>query len=168
MSDMRDALRKAGLASERKVRQVKHQDRVRRKNLGEKGIEEERRRKDAARADDQARKQREDRGREADRRRAQETDGRTSRLYSLLSNADLMAREGGPRRFYFEVRDGRIAFLDVSPPLAKRLAQGEAAVVDATGVLKGDYIAIDSKAAHELDSLEGDRIIHWNIPRRKG
>lgn len=165
MGDMRDAMKKAGLVSEKDVRQSKHQQRVKRKNLGEEGLTEERRRKDEAFGAELARKRAADQRLAKERESEREVTTEQAKLTSLLREGNLLAREGGARRFYFECPGGQICFLDVSPNLARQLAQGEAAIVDCEGVLKGDFIAVPGKVANELKHLAAERILSWNIPR---
>ncbi len=162
MADMRDALRKAGVVSEKKIRQAKHRDRVRRKESGADGLDRERLLKEEEHRAELARKKREDLAREQRLRAQKETDAQQARLRGLLLENDLMAREGGPRRFYFETPSGPITFLDVSPHLARRLSQGVVAIVNSGDVLGTDFAAIPGKTAHELKALEADRIIFWN------
>ncbi|MCK4304409.1 MAG: DUF2058 family protein, partial [Candidatus Eisenbacteria sp.] len=133
MADMRDALRKAGLASDKKLRQTKHQDRIRRKELGEAGIESERRQKEKEYQEELARKKIEDQAREEALRSDKKVASKQTRIDNLLRDGDLMAREAGNKRFYFATADGHIFFLDVAPLLAKRLAQGDAAIVRVEG-----------------------------------
>jgi hypothetical protein len=163
MADMRDALRKAGLTSEKDVRQAKHRDRVRRKELGQAGLAEERRQRDAEHQAGAAEKRRADRARETDMQAARQEEQHQTRIESLLRGDDLMTREGGPKRFYFAMPDGHIFFLDVSPNLARRLAQGDAAIVDTRGILTTEFAAIAGKTAGELRTLAPERILFWNI-----
>lgn len=165
MADMRDAMKKAGLVSEKDLRQSKHKQRVKRKKLGEEGLAEERRKKDQAIQEEMARKRATDQKLERERESEREVTTEQTKLTSLLREGNLLAREGGPRRFYFECPGGQICFLDVSPNLSRQLAQGEAAIIDCQGVLKGDFIAVPGKVAHELKHLAADRILSWNIPR---
>jgi hypothetical protein len=164
MADMRDALRKAGLASEKDVRQVKHRDRVRRKKLGQEGLAEERRQKEADHRARLAEKKNADQARETDRQAAKEGEQKQTRIESLMRGDDLMAREAGPKRFHFVMPGGQIFFLDVSPNLIKRLSQGDAAIVDARGILTSEFVAIAGKTARELRTLAPERILFWNIP----
>jgi uncharacterized protein YaiL (DUF2058 family) len=162
MGDMRDALRKAGLASEKEVRQAKHRDRVRRTELGEEGLARERAAREAAQAAERTHKKQEDRAREAAQKEARDREERRQRLATLLQENDLMGREGGPRRFYFVTPERTISFLAVSPQLARRLAQGDAAVVAAAPELHADFAVISGKAAHELSAIDPERILFWN------
>ncbi len=165
MSDLQKALREAGLISEKQARQAKHKQRVTRKELGQDGLAEQRKEREAQRQAEQMRK------READRERNQAvieekaTDGSRHRVHSLLREESLLEREGGPKRFYFVLPDGLITFLEVSPGLAKRLGQGDAAIVSAEGVLSSEFTAISGKAAAELERLDRGRILMWNVRR---
>jgi len=167
MSDMRDALRKAGLVSDRDLRQASHQERVRRKELGEDGLESERRRREEESRREEAERRAADRERERDRSREQglrrqpPTAASRKPLAELLRGGGLLPREAGPRRFYFETREGEIRFLDVSDGLARRLTQGDAAIVDTRGILSGDFGAVAKDTAREVLGLAPERVLFW-------
>jgi len=162
MADMRDALKKAGAVNEKQVRQAKHEDRVHRKQSGAEGLEAERRRKGEELAAEQARRKRSDAERERERRAQQEAESRRVRLEHLLRTHDLAAQEAGPHRFYFSLSHGEVAFVDVSDALARRLAQGDAAIVDGAGLLERDFGIIPGKVAVECQAIERSRILLWN------
>ena len=165
MSDIRKALRQAGLVSDKNIRQAKHKDRVHRKEVGSAGLAAEREAKEAAHRAEQARRKQADTALEEKRREQQEIAGQQTRLESLLRTRDISAQEAGPRRFYFELADGRISFVDVSVALVRRLAQGDVAIVDGDGILDRQFALITGKTAHELEALDPSRIIHWNVRR---
>ena len=163
MGDMKDALRKAGLASQKQVRQVEHAGRVHRTNVGAEGLEAERSERETELRAEQERKRAADRARERELQAHREDEARRSRVEALLRDGSLMAREGGPRRFYFTHPSGQVHFLDVSPGLVRRLQMGDAAIVDACGLLPTDFIAIAGKNAHELRLVDSERILFWNV-----
>jgi len=163
--DLKKALKKAGLASEKEVRQARHQDRLRRKELGEEGLAEERERLERERRAEQARRREADRERERDLQAKREERSRVARLSGILQDADVLAREGGPRRFFFETPSGPIFFVDVSEGLARRLALGDAAVIAAQGVLPREFAIVSGKAAREIEQIERARILFWNAKR---
>lgn len=165
MSDLRKALREAGLVSEKQVRQAKHTQRVKRKELGEEGLAAQRAARAAEREAEAARKREADRQRNEAVLQEKATEGSRTRVHSLLREESLLEREAGPKRFYFALPDGLITFLEVSPGLAKRLTQGDAAIVGAEGVLKSEFTAISGKAAAELERLDRGRILMWNARR---
>jgi uncharacterized protein YaiL (DUF2058 family) len=165
MGDMKDALRRAGLASNKDLRQAAHQERVRKKQLGEEGLAAERHRKAEEYQAEQKRGKQEDREREEALRAQRENAERRTKVERLLSDGDLTTREAGPRRFYFETPGGRIFFLDVSPALVRRFSQGDAAIVDTRGILRADFAAVSGKVAHEVALLDSARILLWNTRR---
>jgi len=163
MADMKDALRKAGLVSQRQVRQSEHAGRVHRKEVGDEGLAAERERQAAELQTELERKRTSDLARERELQFQREQEAQRTRIETLLRDANLMTREGGPKRFYFTHPTGQIHFLDVSPGLARRLQMGDAAIIAAAGVLKSDFIAISGKAAHELRLVDRERILYWNV-----
>jgi hypothetical protein len=161
--DLRKALEKSGLASQKKLRQAKHQDRVRRKQLGEEGLEAERAQREQDHRAEQAARRNADRARERTRQAQQAEAARAAKITHLLQEANLLPREAGPRRFYFETPAGTIPFVEVSEALARRLIQGDAAIADAAGILPAGFAVISGKAAAELAALEKPRLLHWNV-----
>jgi uncharacterized protein YaiL (DUF2058 family) len=163
MADMKDALRKAGLVSQRQVRQAEHAGRVHRTDVGAEGLAAEQERRESEQQAELEHKKSSDQAREHELQVQREQEARHARVEALLREGNLMAREGGPKRFYFTHPTGQIYFLDVSPGLARRLQMGDAAIVDAAGVLSSDFIAVPGKTAHELRLVERERILHWNV-----
>jgi uncharacterized protein YaiL (DUF2058 family) len=162
MSDLRDAMKKAGVVSEKQVRQAKHGDRVHHKEVGAQGLAAEREQRDAAFAAEQERRGREDAEREKARQAQQEAQGQPGRLPQLVRANDLALQEAGPRRFYFALPSAEVAFVDVSDALARRLAQGDVAIVDGAGILERDFGLVTGKIAREIEGIDRSRILLWN------
>ena len=163
--DIRKALKKAGLASDKDVRQAKHQDRLRRTELGTEGLAAERRRVELEQQAEQARRRQADRERERLLQARREEQGRLGKIAGLLQDADLLLREAGPRRFFFEMPGGEIVFVDVAEALARRLIQGDAAVIHAGGILPREFSIVSGKAAREIEQLDRARVLFWNARR---
>jgi hypothetical protein len=162
MSDLRDAMKKAGVVSEKQVRQAKHGDRVHRKEAGADGLDAEREQRDATFAAEQERRRREDADREKTRQAQRESQEQPGRLTQLVRANDLSMQEAGPRRFYFPLPSAEVAFVDVSDALARRLAQGDVAIVDGAGLLERDFGLVTGKIAREIEGIERSRILLWN------
>jgi len=160
--ELRKALKQAGLVSQKKLRQAKHRDRVRRKELGEEGLQAEQERREQEHRADLARRKEVDRERERALQAGRVEADRAARIAHLLQDANLLPREGGPRRFYFETPSGAIPCVEVSESLAQRLIQGDAAIADAHGILPVNFAVISGKAARQLATLEKSRLLHWN------
>lgn len=163
--DIRKALKKAGLASEKDLRRTRHEERVRRTEMGAEGLAEEQQRREQERLAEEARKRQADRDRERAMQTRREEETRLGKLAGLLQEADVLGREGGPRRFFFELPDGAIVFVDVSESLARRLIQGDAAIIRATGVLSKEFSVVSGKAAKEIEQLDRARVLFWNARR---
>jgi len=162
MSDLRKALKRAGVVSEKDIRRAQHEKRVERKELGEEGLEAERRRRDEELRAEQAQRQQAGAERAHEQRARKENEERRLRVEGLLGPSDLAIREAGPRRFYFAMPDGEIAFVDVSDALSRRLAQGDAAIIVGKGISERDFAIIPGKVATELEAVDRARILMWN------
>jgi len=162
MADLRKALKDAGVVSEKELRQARHADRVRRKELGEEGLEAQREHREAELRVEQAERKRADAEGQRRLRAEQEAAGRAARLAALLRAQDLAAREAGSARYYFTMPGGEIAYVEVGDGLSRRLAQGDAAIVDGRGLLDREFGIIPGKAAAELDGIARERIIVWH------
>jgi len=161
MSDLRDQLRKAGLVSDKELRQAKHRERVHASEVGPKGLQEERdaeeqrlraelearRKVDKARADEQKRRQAEAESRD--------------HLASLIRGGWIREATAGSRRFFFETRTGRISFLDLSDTAARRLAMGRAAIVETCGFVRGEFCVVTDKAAAAIRQLRPEILRLW-------
>lgn len=162
MSDLRDAMKKAGVVSEKQVRQARHGDRVHRKEVGADGLAAEREQREAAFATEQARRRSEDAEMEKARRERQASAAPPLHLAQLVRANDLSVQEAGPRRFYFALPSAEVAFVDVSDALARRLSQGDVAIVDGAGILERDFGLVTGKIAREIEAIERSRILLWN------
>lgn len=162
MADLRDQLRKAGLVSEKQLRQAKHQERLHAAELGHAGLEAERReREERERKEAEARREAA-RAREEERRRARQEEGSARRVEQLIRSCCLLDATSGTRRFFFETQDGMIRFLDVSDSGARKLATGSAAIVETRGMVRGEYCVIDARAAAELAAIDPRIFCFWN------
>ena len=84
MSDLRKQLRKAGLISEKQLRQAKHKERLRASEAGREGLAQERRaEEDRLRGERDARKKA-DRGRQEEQRRAQQEAAASQKLERVI------------------------------------------------------------------------------------
>lgn len=160
MSDLREQLRKAGLASDAQVRQAKHQERVHASQLGHKGLEAERlAEEERLRAEAKARKAADRIREEEHRRREQEEEGR-ERLSHAIRGGWMREATAGSRRFFFATSSGRISFLDLSDIAVRRLASGSAAIVETLGSVRGDYCVVGERAAKEIAQLRPESIVY--------
>jgi hypothetical protein len=159
MSDLREELRKAGLASEKQIRQAKHQERVHASQVGHKGLEAERSaEEERLRAETRARRLA-DQAREEERRRKEKEEATEGRLAQVIRGGWVRDATAGSRRFFFVTRSGRISYLDLTDVAVRRIAGGRAAIVETCGHVRGEYCVVNDRAASELAKLRPDAIL---------
>jgi uncharacterized protein YaiL (DUF2058 family) len=100
-------------------------------------------------------RQRVARGAEVGRRQEQEA-------LELARKGRLELRGSGQQRWYFASRRGALPWLDVPDPVAQRLTDGRAAIVEAPS---GQPLVVDSDTAGRLEVLDSRWIRLWNRRR---
>ena len=165
MSDLRDQLRKAGLVTDKELRQAKHRERLHASEVGREGLTAERQaEEERLRAEAQARK-RSDRERQEQQKRKNLEDAAAQRLHPVIQSGWIREATAGTRRFFIETRSGRISFLDLSDVAARRVSTGSAAIVETAGAVRGEFCVVSTRAAEEIRALRPELIRFWNRDR---
>lgn len=154
MGNMGDALKKAGLVSEKDNRRRKHTERVERKELGREGLDQRERETQRQRGERRDAKRSRDRKRERDRQQAGEAKSDQARARDLARRHAITRGLGGPRRFHFVDRDGRIPFVSVQDDLGRRIEAGEFAIV----TLGGETLVVPRAEAETLHGLDAEAV----------
>lgn len=162
MADLRDQLRKAGLISEKQLRQAKHKERVHAKETGHDGLAEERRKEEARLKSEREHRKREDRLREKERLEKQKDASSVNRLAQLIQSGTIRDAGIGTRRFFFPTKSGRITYLDLSETATRMLVCGKAAIVEAEGPPPARFCVLTERAASEIKEIDADRLLFWN------
>lgn len=162
MGTLGDQLRKAGLADQKRQRQVRHQESARRKKLGPREIEAEKRAREEERQRQAETRRLADRRREEERRQQHDAALPGQRLPALIRQGQVRGAPTGNRRFYFVTPQQTVSFLEVPPVIARSLAAGGHAIIDAAGVLRDDFCVVDADTARALRGLAPERVIIWN------
>ena len=122
MGDLRDQLKKAKLLSEKKARQIVHEERVRLKQVGREGLEQEEAQRRAELA------QQRERTREQDRVAQQQLEAERQRVTEVAACTELLRREvvrpRGRSRWYFQLADGALPWFDVDDSTRFELESG--------------------------------------------
>ncbi len=150
MSDLRDALKKAGLVDDRRARRLAHEEKARKNRLGREGAEEERRRREEERKARERARREADRRREAARRAEEERRQRLFQLAQVLRDHALTEGVHGNRRFHFVTRDRRIPFLELSEEVARRLERGEAAICEVPDSSPEEFVVVEAATARRV------------------
>jgi len=162
--DLKEAMVKAGLVTEKEARQAGHKERVERKqDRGDSARREAQGRVEEARRQQQAQRSRDlelNRGRQGGQaeRESQARAGQLRRAHIEAALRDGRIESwGGPRLYWFQ--DGsRLESLQVSPDAARSLQEGRAAIVR-TLDLRAPYTLIRADAARRLAELAPERVV---------
>ncbi len=156
MGDLRDAFKKAGLIDDKADRQLKHQERVQRAELGRAGVDEQHRRDESERQ--QREEQKKSEVKTAQQRHDQER-VRSERRKKLVQQLDEQAVRGsGPRRFHFVDRDGYLPYVQIDDDVGRRLESGELALV--RHPVTHETALVPRVLALELHAAAPDAVLH--------
>ena len=160
MGDLRDAFKKAKLLSGKDVKRLEHEERVHRTQVGREAVEQEK----------QHRKTELEGMRQAERdqtRRTQDALEKERRaeaeLAACLELLDTEARRpasGGGSRFFFELGDGRLPWLEVGENDLRQLQAGALSVVAMADGDAHDYGVIATQHARRIAQVLPARIAH--------
>jgi hypothetical protein len=162
MSDLRDQLLKAGLVSQKQVRQAKHQDRLQRKELGQQGQADQKAESDRRFQEEREEKRRRDREREEAQRRARAEEEKAQALSGRIKAGWVRDATGGSRRFFFLADAARITYLDLTDQAVRRLLAGAGAIVKSCGAARGEFCVVDGNTAVSLSRDHPEVIRFWS------
>jgi uncharacterized protein YaiL (DUF2058 family) len=162
MSDLRKQLRKAGLVTDKQLRQAKHKDRVHASEVGHEGIAAEKKAEEERLRAEREERKRADRKREEERKRQEKEAAASQRLARVIQRGWIREATAGSRRFFFETPSGRISFLDLSDVAARRVSSGSAAIVETAGTVRGEFCVVGVRAAQEIGELRPELIRVFN------
>src|SRR5262245_27523491 len=113
MADLRDQLKKAKLLSAKESKQLAHQERMHRAEVGREGVEREQSERRAELAQQQESER--ETQRETQRLLEEERRGAAERAacQELLEREVIRPRERGGKRWYFQLADGSLPWLEV-------------------------------------------------------
>ena len=89
-------------------------------------------------------------------------------MRDLILGANLMETGFGARRFYFVSRDKRVTSMDISPDLASRLTNGQAALVEVPGSDEEEYTVIPWDLAEKIKTVDPECVRFLNTESEGG
>ncbi len=155
---LRDQFKKANILSDKDARRLAHEARIERKEKGREQLEQEQQQNQKSlqelSAAERARVQREQRELEAARVEQQEQ----AAIAAILA----AAQKAGPGtvRYYFEVEDGALPWLEVSPREAQELRAGQVCVVRPGPASVHDYRLLGAELARRVGRLRPEAIVY--------
>ena len=154
--NLRDQLKQANLISDKKAKQLAHQQRVERKGKGREQLEQE-----AQERQDEVQQLR-DEGRQKTRKEQAALDRERLRKQEQEAVGQLLesAKKPGPGtvKFYFATREGALPWLDLSSREAQEVRAGQLCVVRSGPVGTHTYRLLPADAAKRVHQARPDAI----------
>ena len=156
-----DQLLKMGLVDEKQAKKAKHQQRQDNKKKGRRGVEAARMDRRAALEANRQNASQKDRARELERQEQSNRHAEQHRILQIVQSGTVKGRTGGRKRFYYESRDGRVPYLEVSDEVFDGLENGKMALAEEP---EGRISIIESQSAERIAELDPMWLALWNRP----
>lgn len=165
VGDLRDQLKKAKILSDKRARQLAHEERVRAKEIGRDAVEQEH----AARRAELGHLQGEER---AAQKAAQEVVDAAKReaaeraaCTEILSRDAVQPRRGGNQRWHFQLGDGSLPWFEVDEGMAFKLQSGAFWVIRVGPPDSHDYRLLPAEFGERVGASLPDAVA-WAPGRR--
>ena len=156
-----DQLLKMGLVDEKQAKKAKHQQRQDNKKKGRRGVEAARMDRRAALEANRQNASQKDRARELERQEQSNRHAEQHRILQIVQSGTVKGRTGGRKRFYYDSRDGRVPYLEVSDEVVEGLENGKMALAEEP---EGRISIIESQSAERIAELDPMWLALWNRP----
>ncbi len=158
MNDLRNAFKNAGLINKKDDKRFRHEERVRRKELGAKGQAAEREAEEKRRAEQRA--QQKQAVQEAQARHDQQSAQRKAEKHAAQNlRNEAQSGTGGPKRFHYEDPEGYLPFLSLNDDTIRKLQGGELAIVLAPSSSR-EVLIVPRPVGERWGELHPEAILH--------
>ena len=157
---MRDAFKKANLISGKDVKRLEHEERVHRSEVGREGVEREReqRRLEVEQAQAEGREQTRKGQERLERERKAELE--IAACEALLVEETRRPTGGASVRYYFELPDGRLPWLEVGEQDMRQLQASALSIVSRSETGAHVYGLIATPHARRIAQVLPERVVH--------
>lgn len=124
MGNLRDQLKNAKLLSDKKARQLAHEERVHRKQVGREGVEREQQERQVEISERRAAERERTRLVQAEVEHGRQAAAERAACLDIMHNEVVRPRGRGGRRWYFEVEDGSLPWFEVEDAMRFELESG--------------------------------------------
>ena len=158
-NSLRDQLLKAGVVDKKAAARAAHDQRVENKAKGREGLQAEKAAREAKAEEDLKAQRARDKEREKQRKAEQEARDQAFRVAQIADTGTYNKRWNGPRMYYYETRDGRVPYLEISDEVQGLLDRGSLAIAESPD---GEIKLIDREAAERIAALDAEWLRAWN------
>ncbi|MCA8958224.1 MAG: DUF2058 family protein [Planctomycetes bacterium] len=163
MGDLRDQLKKAKLISNKDAKRLAHEERLERSRLGgNQGVEKAREDRAQELQRLQSDRRTADRENEATRRQRIEENAERAACAELVRRESFRPKRGGATRWFFQLQDGRLPWMEVPAVDRLRLAEGALCVVRVGPADTHDYALIDASHARRIAAVLPETVV-WPV-----
>lgn len=157
-------MRKAGLVSSKQARQSQHQERVRRKEIGHRGLESEQQERERQARLEQEQQRARDQEAERERRARLESAARSADLVGMVASGLVPGATAGSRQYFFTLASGQITYLELSDGAHKALQNGAAAIVESLGAVRSPFCVVTVQTAQALRQHRPELVLELAPP----
>jgi len=158
-NSLQEQLLKMGLVDDSQVRKAQHEKRVDNQSKGRKGVAAQRTQRDSKASAARQATKRADRAREKAKWSAAEAREVQQRAQQIVDSGRVQGRVHGRKRFYFESRDGRVPYVELSDEIVTQLERGRAGLAETP---TGETSLIEAASAERVFDLDPDWLRVWN------
>jgi hypothetical protein len=154
MSSLQDALFKAGIASKKDIKKVKHEERVKKTILGTEGLEKEKELRQESFVQKQEEQKMMQREQEQQKKKGLEEKEKLNQISEIIlrNKVDDLGRP--ERKFYYITRSGVIPFFSLSNDFSRRLERGDYAIVESPNKSQGSHFVLDRANVLRIKDLD--------------
>lgn len=161
MGNLREQLLKAKLIDENQARNVKREQRQKRRQKGMQTLQKEQREKEAAFRREQLEQAARDRDRAQTELQQLSKSSTAARLIQQIESGEIHTERRGGIPFYFVTRTGRIPCLEISSAMAEALRSGAAAIVEKPSTHGETYTLVNRETAILLMEKAPERVLYF-------
>ncbi len=148
---LKEELLKAKLINKKQLKQIEHEQRLERKQLGKEGLQE----KETARAQEIDQKREEQRKRDQElaqqQKEVRSEKEKAARIQEAIQTGKVEEQYTGTRKFYFVAQDGKIPFFLLNDKTAEKLERGAIAIVEYPA---REFVLVHKSSAEKLRNLD--------------
>ena len=162
MQNLRDQLLKAKIIDRKSKKLADQEARTTRKKKGYSAVVAEEAARQAAFDEKRDKLSKSARKREKKRQQALRAGEARHRMRQLVLDGVVPDNRGGPRRFYFVTRQGRIPYMQVADDLGRTLEAGGAAIVEVPLESSERFVIVTRDTVQRMGDDGTDFIRFWN------
>ncbi len=159
MGNLRDALKKAKVISDKEARRLKHEERVHRKEVGRKGVEQEQGDKQAALEKLRTERRQQDKAQQAELEGQRKLEAELAACREILRREARKPQARGGHRWYMQLADGSLPSLELTATDRLQVMNGQCSVLRRGPPDSHDYALLQSQHAKRVAKVMPELLV---------